>query len=88
MAVPAVSRLFDMMGLVKAMFAYELFTGLTAVAQRGETPGKGVGVIRDYVAEIIAPFAQDRSIGPDIEVILHMFEQTEFHKLLSEIDES
>ena len=87
MALPAVSRLFEMVDLVKAMLAYELFTALVAIHQRGETPGKGVGVIRDHVAEIIPSFTQDRPIGPDIEAMLHMFEQTKFYKLLSTIDE-
>lgn len=83
MALPALSRLLEMMEMVKAMLAYELLTGLTAIDRRGKTPGKGIALVRDYVFENVKPFVQDRAIGTDIETILKLFDQREFQALLN-----
>jgi histidine ammonia-lyase len=81
MAIPAISRLYEMSQLSRAMLAYELLAGITAVRMREQTPGDGVAAVVEYFAASIAPFEQDRSPAADIETILQHFNSAEFTSL-------
>ena len=81
MAIPAISRLYDMAYLSRAMLAYELLAGIIAVRMREQTPGDGVAAVLDYFAEIIAPLEQDRAPAADVETILEHFTAEAFAQL-------
>ena len=81
MAIPAISRLYDMACLGRAMLAYELLAGITAVRMRDQTPGDGVAAVVDYFDAIIAPLDKDRSPAPDVETILEHFKINAFTRL-------
>ena len=81
MAIPAISRLYDMAQLLRIMLAYELLAGMTAVQMRDQAPGDGVAAVINYFKNYIAPFERDRSLMPDIEVVLAHFETDEFSSL-------
>jgi len=85
MAIPAIHRLYEMVDLVNAMLAYELFTGLVATAQRGQTCGLVVEAVRQFFANIIRPLDCDRSPGPDVELILDKISSGEFDELLGKL---
>ena len=82
MAIPAIHRLYEMADLTRGLLAYELLAGLVALGQREEKAGDGVVAVADYFSDYIAALDQDRSPGPDVEAILHHFEQAEFLRLL------
>lgn len=81
MAIPAIARLHDMIDLVDAILAYELLAGLVATEQRNQRCGQSIELVREFFSEIIHPLKQDRSPGPDVEIILQQFETTEFQQL-------
>jgi histidine ammonia-lyase len=81
MAVPAISRLYDMAGLCRAMLAYELLAGITAVRMREQVPGDGVAAVLEYFDEYIAPLDRDRAPAPDVETILQHFTLESFIRL-------
>jgi histidine ammonia-lyase len=81
MAIPAISRLYDMAYLSRAMLAYELLAGIIAVRMREQTPGDGVAAVLDYFAELIAPLEQDRALAADVETILEHFTAEAFAQL-------
>ncbi len=83
LALPALTRLFEMAQLVRSMFAYELLAGLTAVRLRGQTPGDGVKAIAVYFDDLITLGERDRPPGPEVETILQQFESDAFDDLLA-----
>jgi histidine ammonia-lyase len=82
MAMPAISRLYEMARLSRAMLAYELLAGLTAVRMREQRPGDGVVAVISYFDTIIAPLERDRSPSLDVETILAHFETESFVRLI------
>jgi histidine ammonia-lyase len=82
MAIPAISRLYEMARLGRSMLAYELLAGLTAVRMREQRPGDGVVAVISYFDTIIAPLERDRSPSPDVETILAHFEAESFVRLI------
>jgi histidine ammonia-lyase len=67
--------------LGRAMLAYELLAGITAVRMRDQKPGDGVAAVVDYFDAIIAPFDKDRSPAADVESILEHFKLDAFTRL-------
>ncbi|MCB9079927.1 MAG: histidine ammonia-lyase [Anaerolineaceae bacterium] len=82
LALPAVARLYDMADWVTLMLAYELLAGLVALDRRGGRPGDGVEAVRASVRQVIPPLDQDRSPGPDVEELRHIFDSAVFQALL------
>ncbi len=78
MAIPAISRLYEMAQLTRGLLAYELMAGITALRMRQQIPGDGVAALLDYFDDLIPPLQRDRSPGPDIETIIEHFEKPEF----------
>jgi len=78
MAIPALTRLEEMMRLCRAMLAYELLAGLIAVRMRAESPGDGVLAVMDYFAPLVAPLERDRPLAVDVETILDHFSHSAF----------
>ena len=81
MAIPAISRLYDMAYLSRVMLAYELFAGIVAVRMRDQKPGDGVAAVIDYFDEYIAPLDRDRAPAADVETILDHFSTEDFTRL-------
>jgi len=81
MAIPAISRLYEMAQLARGVFAYELLAGITAVRLRQQTPGDGVVAVIDYFDALIPAMQRDRSPAPDIETLLEHFDNPDFVKL-------
>lgn len=81
MAIPALTRLEEMLQLGKAMLAYELLAGLTAVRMRAQKPGDGVVAVVEHFAPLIAPLEKDRSLTADVETILEQFHNSAFIEL-------
>ena len=77
----AIDRLYEMARHCKAMLAYELLAGITAVRMRGQVPGDGVAAVISYFDAYIAPQDADRSPSPDVETILQHFESDTFLEL-------
>jgi histidine ammonia-lyase len=82
-AFPTLERLYEMADLCNMMLAYELLAGLTALHLRGQRPGRGVAAIQAYFQPLIAPFARDRSPGPEVELILQHFAKADLRGLLN-----
>jgi histidine ammonia-lyase len=78
MAIPALTRLEEMVQLCRAMLAYELLAGLTAVRMRAQSPGAGVLAVMDYFSSLVAPFERDRPLAVDVETILEHFSRSAF----------
>ena len=78
MAIPAIERLYEMQRLCRALFAYELLGGITALRQRGVRPGDGVQAVLDYFAQRLPPTQRDRPPGADVEILLAQFDIAEF----------
>ena len=83
LAIPALTRLFDMAQLVRSMLAFELLAGLTAVRQRAQMPGDGVRATVEYFDDLIAVSERDCSPGPEVETILRHFESDALDDLLA-----
>jgi len=83
MAFPAISRLYEMADLVKALLAYELLGGLVALDQRRDAPGEGVAALHAYLRQHLPPLQRDRSPGPDVEQLLTLFETDAFWAMLT-----
>ncbi|MDH3389342.1 MAG: aromatic amino acid ammonia-lyase [Gammaproteobacteria bacterium] len=81
MAVPAIERLDDMARLCRALLAYELLAGISAVRMRDQRPGDGVLAVVEYFEPIIAPLHCDRSPAADVEAILEHFDNEAFVRL-------
>jgi len=81
MAIPAISRLYEMAQLSRGVLAYELLAGITAVRLRRQAPGDGVAAVIDYFEALIPPMERDRSPAPDIETLLDHFDNPNFIKL-------
>jgi histidine ammonia-lyase len=81
MAIPAISRLYEMAQLSRGVLAYELLAGIIALRQRRQTPGDGVAAVVDYFDALIPPLERDRSPAPDIETLLDHFDNSDFIKL-------
>lgn len=88
LALPAISRLYDMAELVTSMLAYELLAGLIALDQRDAHPGDGVEAVRIYIRQFIPPLKQDRSLGPDVERLQQVLGSEEFLDLLKDSGDS
>lgn len=82
LTLPAVARLYDMADLVTSMLAYELLAGLVALDRRGGRSGDGVEAVRTYVRQVIPPQDGDRSPGPEVEQLRHIFTTAAFQALL------
>ena len=82
LAMPAISRLFEMADLCRVILAYELLAGICALRMRGEKAGDGVTAVNEYFADILPSWQRDRSPGPDVETILQHFEEETFLALL------
>jgi histidine ammonia-lyase len=78
MAIPALTRLEEMVQLCRAMLAYELLAGLTAVRMRTQPPGDGVVAVIEYFESLIAPLEKDRPLAADVETILEQFDHPAF----------
>ena len=81
MAIPALTRLEEMEQLSRAILAYELLAGITAVRMRAQIPGDAVVAVIDYFDPLIAALERDRSPAPDVETILLHFTRPAFTKL-------
>ena len=81
MAIPALTRLEEMEQLSRAILAYELLAGITAVRMRAQIPGDAVVEVIDYFDPLIAALECDRSPAPDVETILDHFTRPAFTKL-------
>jgi histidine ammonia-lyase len=81
MAIPAISRLYEMSYLSRAMLAYELLAGIVAVRMRDQKPGDGVAAVLDYFEEYIAALDRDRAPAADVETILEHFTAEAFIRL-------
>jgi len=81
MAIPALTRLEEMAQLCRAMLAYELLAGLTAVRLRAQSPGDGVLAVLEYFESLIAPLEKDRPLAVDVETILQQFDHPGFVNL-------
>ena len=81
MAIPALTRLEEMEQLSRAILAYELLAGITAVRMRAQIPGDAVVAVIDYFDPLIAALERDRSPAPDVETILLHFTRSAFTKL-------
>ena len=81
MAIPAISRLYEMAQLSRAVLAYELLAGITALRLRRKTPGDGVAAVIEYFDAFIPAQDRDRSLAPDIETLLDHFDRPDFIKL-------
>jgi len=81
LAIPALARLDDMERLVRALLAYELLAGMTALRLRPQRPGDGVVAVLEYFADSIAPLVRDRPPAPDVETILEQFSSDAFAAL-------
>lgn len=73
LAVPALIRLGEMESLTRAILAYELLAGMTAVRLRAGRPGDGVSAVLEYFAGRIPPLKQDRPPAADVEIIIEHF---------------
>ena len=78
MAIPALTRFEEMTQLCRAMLAYELLAGLTAVRMRAQSPGDGVVAVLEYFESLIAPLERDRPLAADVETILEQFDHPAF----------
>jgi histidine ammonia-lyase len=81
MAIPAISRLYEMAQLSRGVLAYELLAGITALRQRRQVPGDGVAALIDYFDALIPAMERDRSPAPDIEILLEHFDNPDFIEL-------
>jgi histidine ammonia-lyase len=81
MAIPALTRLDEMLQLCRALLAYELLGGIVAVRMRTPQPGAGVAAVMDYFAPLIAPLVRDRPLSADVETILEQFANPAFAEL-------
>ena len=81
MAIPALARLEEMLQLSRAMLAYELLAGLTAVRMRAQLPGDGVLAVIKYFEPLIVPLQKDRPLTADVEIILEQFSNPLFIEL-------
>ena len=88
MAVPAVSRLFEMAEVVDAMLAFELLAAVTALNARQGVPGRGVLKVCEYTQDIVANPPRDSAPGPVIEELLRMFNSTGFRQVLRAIEQN
>ena len=82
LAIPALSRLDDMLRLCRGLLAYELLGGIVAVRMRAQQPGDGVAALIDYFEPLIAPLTRDRPLAADVETILEQFDTPAFSVLL------
>ena len=81
MAIPALTRLEEMVQFCHAMLAYELLAGITAVRRCAQIPGDSLVAVIDYFAPLIAALERDRSLAPDVETILEHFSKPAFTNL-------
>ena len=81
MAIPALTRLEEMAQLSRAMLAYELLAGITAVRMRAQIPGDALVAVIDYFDPLIAALERDRPLAPDVETILEHFDRPAFTNL-------
>jgi histidine ammonia-lyase len=82
MAIPAIQRLDEMAQLCRAMFAYELLAGTSALRRRSQQPGDGVRAVLNYLEPILPPLQCDRAPGPDVEALLEQFDAPRFIELM------
>lgn len=81
MAIPAITRLGDMLELCRPMLAYELLAGISALRLRDQQPGDGVCALLRYVDRLVAPLHRDRAPAPDVETLLAHFDAAGFIEL-------
>jgi histidine ammonia-lyase len=83
LAIPTIARLLDMERLTKAVLAYELLAGTTALDQRKQMPGETVRAVYNAVRQSVPPYDRDRSPGPDVETLLNMVDTPQFRSIIS-----
>jgi histidine ammonia-lyase len=83
LAIPAIARLIEMVELAKAVLAYELLAGITAVDRRKEQPGATVRAVGGYIRQVVPPYERDRSPGPDVEQILVLVDNPVFRGIIA-----
>lgn len=69
LAIPALARLYEMADLCRAMLAYEMLAGITAVRMRGQTPGDDVAEV-DRLMKQSLPATDTLSPGSQVEHII------------------
>ena len=82
LSMAALARLLEMVELGRALLACELLAALAALRQRDAIPGRGVAALVDYLGDAVAPWARDRSPGPDVETLLAAMRDQGFRELL------
>ncbi|MEM7112890.1 MAG: aromatic amino acid ammonia-lyase [Chloroflexota bacterium] len=82
MAFPTIARLYEMVSLTKMILAYELLAGLTALNLRTGKAGDGVTAVLNHFIPLIKPLHRDRSPGPDVELILTVFDTPHFQQFV------
>lgn len=80
LAIPAIARLYEMAALTRAILAYEMLAGITAVRMRGQTPGDDVVELERMFAECI-PVRGDDAPGTLVASILFYLDQGLVSKL-------
>ena len=86
MALPAINRLFAMSDLVRMMSAYELYAALVCIDQRGQKVSERIHNIRQLVRQSIPPYTRDRSYGPEIELLIELFETPDFKNKIIDVE--
>lgn len=81
MAIPALTRIDDMLQLCRALLAYELLAAVTAVRMLVERPGDGVAAVIDYLDPLVSTLRRYRPLAPDVETILAHFDSPAFIEL-------
>lgn len=74
LAIPTLARLYEMTELCRAMLAYEMLAGITAIRLRGQIPGDDVAEVDRLMAESL-PQTQDLSPGQLVEQMLENLKQ-------------
>ena len=74
LAIPALARLYEMTDLCRAMLAYEMLAGITAVRMRGQTPGDDVAAV-DRLMTASLPGNEIKSPGNLVENLLEQLKQ-------------
>lgn len=73
MAIPVLDRLYQMADLCRAVLAYELLAGVTAVRLRGQKPGDDVAEVERVLAERL-PSAENLPPGRLVEHIVDLID--------------
>ena len=75
-----------MSDLVRMMSAYELYAAIVCIDQRGQKVSERIHNIRQLVRQSIPPYTRDRSYGPEIELLIELFETPDFKKKIIDVE--